>query len=137
MDFPSLGSTSLQKAFTHPPGRQIDSIQNVEKLKDFSIKPANSRYTLKMFGGPLTIEQFRQNFSNEKTVLRMIDYPMYISRDFVEEIDIQTIKNVNKKFFSIDNTNNTNNTNQIQKATERQNANNNLVLENTIDRFLH
>ena len=39
MDFPSLGSTSLQKAFTHPPGCQIDSIQNVEKLKDFSIKP--------------------------------------------------------------------------------------------------
>ncbi len=64
-----------------------------------NLKPAPPKFTLKMFGGDLTIENFR-NASKEDRIYRMVKYPMYISRDYIEEIDIKNLKNVNKKLFS-------------------------------------
>jgi len=63
------------------------------------LKPAPSKYTLKMFGGELSIEEFR-NASNENKVYKMIEYPMSVYNDYVEEIDIENIKNANSKLFN-------------------------------------
>lgn len=59
---------------------------------------APSRYTLKIFGGELTIEEFR-NSSKEDIIYKMVEYPMFISKDYVEEVDIANVKNANIKLF--------------------------------------
>lgn len=64
-----------------------------------NVKPAPPRYTLRMFGGDLSIDEFR-NASKENKVYKMIEYPMCIYKDYVEEIDIENIKNVNSKLFN-------------------------------------
>lgn len=64
-----------------------------------NILRAPPRASLKMFGGKLTIDEFR-NMSNENKVLKMVEYPMYVSRDYIEEIDIKNVKNVNAKLFN-------------------------------------
>lgn len=63
-----------------------------------SIIPAPPRCTLKMFGGELTIEEFRNSFKEHK-IFKMVEYPMYISKDYVEEIDIANVKSANTKIF--------------------------------------
>lgn len=63
------------------------------------LKPAPSRFCLQMFGGELTIDEFRESAAQQK-VFRMIHYPMFMSRDYVEEVDIANIKNVNAKLFA-------------------------------------
>ena len=60
---------------------------------------APPRSSLKMFGGKLTIEEFR-NMSNENKILKMVEYPMFVSRDYIEEIDIKNVKSVNAKLFN-------------------------------------
>lgn len=65
---------------------------------DILYKEAPSRYTLKEFGGHLTIDEFRK-LSNEHTFYKMIEYPMYESRDYIAEVDILNIKQVNDKIF--------------------------------------
>lgn len=67
-------------------------------LNDSELKPAPPRCSLKIFGGELTIDEFR-NSTRENKIYKMIDYPMYISRDFIEEIDIKNVKAVNKNIF--------------------------------------
>jgi hypothetical protein len=62
------------------------------------LKPAPCRYTLKMFGGQLSIEEFRENFIENK-IYKMVEYPMFISNDYMEEIDIKNIKRANHKVF--------------------------------------
>lgn len=105
-------------------------------LKDAQLKPAPPRYSLKMFGGELTIEDFRQN-SKENKIYKMIDYPMYISRDFIEELDIKNVKAVNKNVFQDKNVYNLddklvedakNRLSQIEETT--------ITLGNTIDKFI-
>jgi hypothetical protein len=51
-----------------------------------------------MFGGQLSIEDFRNNFIENK-IYKMVEYPMFISSDYMEEIDIKNIKIVNHKLF--------------------------------------
>lgn len=67
-------------------------------LNDSELKHAPPRCSLKIFGGELTIDEFR-NATRENKIYKMIDYPMYISRDFIEEIDIKNVKAVNKNIF--------------------------------------
>jgi hypothetical protein len=67
-------------------------------LLSCKLKPAPCRYTLKMFGGQLSIEDFRNNFIENK-IYKMVEYPMFISSDYMEEIDIKNIKMVNHKLF--------------------------------------
>jgi len=107
-------------------------------LKDslFILKPAPPRCSLKMFGGELSIEEFRNCF-NENKCYKMIDYPMYISKDYIEEVDIQNVKNVNQKVFqetfshSLDDK-------RIEDAKSRlsQIEKTTVTLGNTIDQFI-
>ena len=62
------------------------------------IKPAPPRESLMMFGGCLSIEEYRKNFK-EDDVLKMVEYPMFISSDYVESVDIKNIKTVNSTVF--------------------------------------
>lgn len=58
------------------------------------IEPAPNRFMLRMFGGPLTIEEFR--YANVRgKVYKLVEYPMHVSRDFIREIDIQSFKTTN------------------------------------------
>jgi hypothetical protein len=64
-----------------------------------SILPcAPPRCVLKMFGGNLTVDEFRTSTSENK-IYKMIEYPMFMSKEYVEEIDILNIKNANVKVF--------------------------------------
>jgi hypothetical protein len=67
------------------------------KLSD-SIHAAPSRCSLKMFGGELSIEEFRNAF-NENKIYNLVEYPMFVSKDYIEEIDIKNVKKVNQSVF--------------------------------------
>lgn len=66
---------------------------------DEPLKKAPSKYHLQMFGGHLTIDEFR-SASKEHKIYKMIEYPMFISRDYIETVDIEKIKNINKTLFN-------------------------------------
>lgn len=68
------------------------------KLNDI-IKPAPPRCSLKMFGGELSIDEFRNTF-NENKIYKLVEYPMFVSKDYIEEIDIKNIKKVNQNVFN-------------------------------------
>ena len=111
-----------------------------EPLNSTTVNSAPLRCTLKMFGGELSIEEFRKS-SHEQTVYKMVEYPMFIAKGYVEEIDIANVKNVNTKLF--DDTSFTRAVNldekrvndakmrlsQIEKTT--------ITLGNTIDKFIN
>jgi hypothetical protein len=109
-------------------------------LIDSHITPAPPRCSLKMFGGELTIEEFR-NSTIENKIYKMIEYPMFVSNDYIEEIDIQNVKAANTKVFKESTTNlkiyNLDDKrvedakmrlSQIEKST--------VTVGNTIDRFI-
>lgn len=73
-------------------------IQSLLDLVDTQLKPAPPRCTLKMFGGQLSIDEFR-NAIHERKIYKMIEYPLSVSRDYIEEIDIKHIKEINTKVF--------------------------------------
>lgn len=64
-----------------------------------NFKEAPSKYILKEFGGLLSIDEFRK-LSTENKSYKMIEYPMYISRDFIAEVDLVNIKQVNNRVFN-------------------------------------
>jgi hypothetical protein len=68
-------------------------------LNDMNLEPAPPRCCLKMFGGELTIEEFRNSFK-ENRIYKMIEYPMFVCKDYIEEVDIQNVKRVNRNVFS-------------------------------------
>lgn len=126
-----------------------DYINSIISFIETPLKEASPRSTLKMFGGELSIEEFRSSVK-EHRIYKMIEYPLCISRDYIEEIDLEKIKNVNISFFknkntsgnNIYNSHNTNNNNntekQIEEAKERisNNTDNFIVTNNSIDRFI-
>jgi hypothetical protein len=63
------------------------------------LQPAPPRCVLKMFGGELSIDEFRKS-SNENKVYKMIEYPMCVYNSYIEEIDIANMKNANSKLFN-------------------------------------
>jgi hypothetical protein len=73
---------------------------------------APPRCCLKMFGGDLTIEEFRSSCTDK--IYKMIEYPMIIINDYVEEIEIANIKSINKMIFKED-TRNTMSSNDSDK----------------------
>lgn len=81
-------------------------IQKLAVLVEKKLKSAPPRSALKMFGGELTIEEFRGQ-SNEKKIYKMIEYPMCIARDYIQEIDVQTLKNANATVFNTQTTKST------------------------------
>jgi hypothetical protein len=62
------------------------------------IKAAPSKYLLDIFGGPLSIEEFRQNFHDSER-FNLLPYPMMAAQQFIEHVNPQDIKikNVNEK----------------------------------------
>jgi hypothetical protein len=108
-------------------------------LLDAHLEPAPPRCALKMFGGELTIDEFRNSFK-ENRIYKMIEYPMFVCKDYIEEVDIQNIKRVNKNVFTdnvqqkVANLDNKRiedariRLSQIEKTT--------ITLGNTIDKFI-
>lgn len=102
-----------------------------------NFKEAPSKYTLKEFGGLLSIEEFRK-LSTENKSYKMIEYPMYISRDFIAEVDLVNIKQVNNRVF--------NNFSKVIELDDKKVEdakyriskieNNNIQLSNTIEDFI-
>jgi hypothetical protein len=62
------------------------------------LKSAPERECLKMFGGNLNIEDFRQ--INKIKSFQLINYPMFPRRGFIEEIDIANIKKANPHIYT-------------------------------------
>lgn len=60
-------------------------LYNVDNI---SIKSASSRYTLNIFGGPLTIEQFRNNNINYSMDYKILDPPLISLMYQINEINI-------------------------------------------------
>jgi hypothetical protein len=105
---------------------------------DTVLKPAPPRCCLKMFGGELDIEDFRKS-SLEHKVFKMIEYPMFVSRDYVEEVDIQNVKNANMKLFSSAPLQANNlDSKRVEDAKQRlaQIERTTVTLGNTIDKFI-
>lgn len=105
-------------------------------LKDAVLKAAPPRCCLKIFGGELSIDEFRNNFQENK-IYKMIDYPMYVSKDFIEEVDIQNVKAVNKNIFQDKNVYNLDDK-RVEDAKNRlsQIEQTTVTLGNTIDKFI-
>jgi hypothetical protein len=121
---------------------QNEYIESLLSFVDTPLEPAPDKCLLKMFGGTLTIDEFR-NSTKEKKVYKMIEYPMFVSRDYVEEIDINNLKNVNKNVFTTHNNTNTNNYQKTNKLDDtklnevKTRVNSNIVVTNTgMDRFI-
>jgi hypothetical protein len=68
-------------------------------ISNTSLTTAPPRSFLKMFGGKLSIEEFRSK-SKEHSVYKMIKYPMILSKDYIEEQAINNVKNINTNLFN-------------------------------------
>lgn len=117
-----------------------DELQNeyINSLLSFIETPliaAPNKCVLKMFGGKLSIQEFR-NSTKERKIYKMIEYPMFVSRDYIEEIDIGNLKNVNKTVFTKQHiTLNKLDENKLNDAKTRINSN--VVITNTgMDKFI-
>lgn len=111
-------------------------------IEKASLTTAPPRCLLKLFGGDLTIEEFRSKF-NEHKKYRMVEYPMIISHEYIEELDIANVKNANSNYFG-DNTTVqkiiTLDESKINDAKKRLSSNkmkNTMAKGNTIDKFLN
>ena len=127
-------------------------IDSIKSFISIPLKKAPSRSTLKMFGGELSIEQFR-NSTKENKIYKMINYPLSISRDYVEEVDLQKIKDVNTLFFNQNKNKSLYQQNQYNHSHNHNHSHNNstekqiedakkrvttnvIVTNNSIDRFI-
>ena len=70
--------------------------------KQINIKLAAPRQSLKIFGGTLTIEEFRKNNSNYNKNYRIVMPPMISIIPQIEEIATNSFYNKNKSFIPID-----------------------------------
>lgn len=129
--------SNIQELFKDNSLYKEEYINSLISLIDEPLKKAPPRCSLKMFGGQLDIEEFR-NASKERKVYKMIEYPMYISRDYVEEVDLENIKKINKNMFGKQQYTPNTNTLNDKKLEEVKNRNNSsvIVTNNSIDRFI-
>jgi hypothetical protein len=74
-------------------------IKAISSYIEQPLKKAPLRCTLEMFGGNLSINEFR-NCIKESKIYTMIDYPMFISRDYIKEVDINKVKIANAMVFT-------------------------------------
>ena len=114
-----------------------DHIKALSYLIDDKLNEAPNKTVLKMFGGKLSIEEFR-NKSNEQKIYKMIEYPMYISRDYVERVDLENVKNINKRLFVDKEIVSCKNTDEkkIADAKNRLTKNEKIKELNNINRFI-
>ena len=127
----------IQELFKDNLESKNEYINSLASFIDDPLMEAPPRCVLKMFGGDLSIEEFR-NATKERKVYKMIEYPMYISRDYVEEVDLQNIKKVNKNLFGKQQYIQQTNTLDDKKLEEVKNRINSsvVVTNNSIDRFI-
>lgn len=113
--------------------RKKQYIEGLLYLVDETLNPAPSRSTLKVFGGNYTINDFR-NKSKERKVCKMINYPMCISRDYHEEVDIKNIKLINDTVFNKkeDSSKYINSQKLIKEANESKIQENNIIRNNVV-----
>lgn len=100
-----------------------------------TLTPSPPRESLIDFGGTLTIDEFRNSSSNGK-LYKMIDYPMIVVRDFIEEIDLNLLKEKNNNRIS-SKTRLTLKEDQIQEAKTRLSMLEVSNTSNTIDKFIN
>jgi len=114
-------------------------IESLLELTCEKLQCAPPRSSLKIFGGELSIDEFR-NSSKEHKIYKLIEYPMCISRDYIEEVDIQNVKTINMNVFSNSSKHNLLDDKKVQAAKNRvqtiQNNNSNVVTSNNIDKFI-
>lgn len=113
----------------------VNTTEYINKLVELScdrLLAAPPRETLKAFGGKLTIEEFRAVTGKGAKIFKLIEYPMFISRDYIEEVDIETLKSINPNVFK-----------EVQTARQPASINkvtlpktNVVTSSNSIDRFL-
>ena len=96
---------------------------------------APPRESLIDFGGTLTIDEFRNSCDNGK-MYKLIDYPMIVVRDFIEEIDLNILKERNSNRNSTK-TRLTLKDDQIQEAKNRLSMLEISNTSNTIDKFIN
>lgn len=111
-----------------------------KSVTDIKLRNAPPREALKMFGGELTIEEFR-NSEKEAKIYKMIEYPMFPSRDYVEEVDIANVKSANNMLFDENSFAKIVNLDQqkIHEAKARllQFEKTTVMVGNTIDKFIN
>ena len=115
-------------------------INGLISVSSDTIQEAPPQAALKIFGGELSITEFRNSFT-ENRIYKMMEYPMSISRDYIEKVDIQNVKNINVNVFnkinSMKTSTNILDTKKIEETQNRvKNTNMNVVTNNSIDRFL-
>jgi hypothetical protein len=128
---------TIQELFKDNLEYKDEYIQSLASFIDEPLEKAPLRCTLKIFGGQLSIEEFR-NTTKERKVYKMIEYPMYISRDYVEEVDLQNLKKVNKNLFgkqSFSPKTNALDDKKLEEAKTRVQSSV-VVTNNSIDRFI-
>lgn len=115
-------------------------IDGLVQVSSDTIQEAPPQSALKMFGGQLTITEFRNSFK-ENIIYKMLEYPMCISRDYIEKVDIQNVKNINVNVFnkinSMKTSTNILDDKKIEETQNRvKNTKVNVITNNSIDRFL-
>lgn len=99
------------------------------------LSPAPPRDSLIDFGGTLTIDEFRNATDNGK-MYKLVEYPMIVVRDFIEEIDLNILKERNNNRIS-SKTRLTLKDDQIQEAKNRLSMLEISNTSNTIDKFIN
>jgi hypothetical protein len=74
-------------------------IEGLLELRTTTLQEAPPRCALKIFGGELSIEEFRAS-TKEHKIHKLIEYPLSICRDYVEEVDIKNVKRLNLRVFN-------------------------------------
>lgn len=99
--------------------------------------PSPPRESLKIFGGELSIKEFREK-SDNGFIYNLIEYPMIIIKEFIEEIDLTNLKLQNETTIETYDTGPKKNLeNLIQNAKTRISTKDQKEsTENTIDKFL-
>jgi hypothetical protein len=115
-------------------------ISGLIQVSNDNIQEAPPQSALKMFGGELSITDFRNSFK-ENCIYKMLEYPMCVSRDYIEKVDIQNVKNINVNVFNKINfmktSTNILDTKKIEETQNRiKNTKTNVITNNSIDRFL-
>ena len=129
----------LNKYFDGNIDIQDNFIKNMLYFTEYKLEKAPPKCILQIFGGKLTIEEYR-NLIKEKKSYMMIEYPMYISRDYAKEINIENIKDINKTLF-IDKHNKNeilDITPKLEDAKDRINSqvSKNVITNNSINKFI-
>ena len=94
---------------------------------------APDKYLLDIFGGPLTIDEFRKANETNK-IYKILHYPMFISRDYIEEVDTKKLKDNNQSYLIKQPTSITLDTNLVNNARERMEQSENKI-GNSIERY--